>query len=61
LTPGRLNPAFKPLGCLNTACFDSPPVVEAGGGVFGFFRLISASAFELKLFIIYKSKKLIFD
>ena len=38
-----------------------PPVVEAGGGVFGFFRLISASAFELKLFIIYKSKKLIFD
>jgi hypothetical protein len=43
LTPGRLKPAFKPLGCLNTG-FCSPPVVV--GGMFGFFWLIRASAFN---------------
>jgi len=35
LTPGRLKPAFKPLGCLKIG-FWSPPVV-AGDGMFGFF------------------------
>jgi hypothetical protein len=45
-TPGLLNPAFKPLGCLNTG-FCSPPAVVAGGGVFGFFWLIGSSAFNL--------------
>jgi hypothetical protein len=33
-TPGRLNPAFKPLGCF-TIGLGGPD--DAGGGMFGFF------------------------
>jgi hypothetical protein len=47
-TPGRLNPAFKPLGCLNTG-FAAPPAGVADGVAgfvkFGFLLLIESSAF----------------
>jgi hypothetical protein len=33
-TPGRLNPAFRPLGCLTNG-LGNPPA--DGGGMFGFF------------------------
>jgi len=47
-TPGRLNPAFRPLGCLNTGFAAAPAGVAAGvaGFVkFGFLLLIESSAF----------------
>jgi len=48
LTPGLLNPAFKPLGCLNTgfaALFAGVAAVVAGFTKFGFLLLIGSSAF----------------
>jgi hypothetical protein len=51
-TPGLLNPAFKPLG-LNTGLESPPGAVVAGGGVFGFFWLIGASAFNYTCVILF--------
>jgi hypothetical protein len=64
-TPGRLNPAFKPLGCLNTGFAALLPAVVDGvvtGFVkFGFLLLIVASALLVILIYYYKFKNLIFD
>jgi hypothetical protein len=43
LTPGRLNPAFNPLGCLKTGL--GAALLDAAAGC-GFFRLIDSSAFN---------------